>query len=207
MARKKSFDYFAAMEQLATNGHLAAKRFSVLINDYSEAALTEAAAEIHALEKEGDQVIAELTNELYDSFITPIDREDILIISERLDDILDGIMGLTYLFENLVIKSLRPETADFAVMIEQATQGVQTALKEFPKFKNSKTLRQMINDVNRIESEADLLYSKLKKALFTDEKDDLEIIKWKDIYDRFETIINDTEGAVDIIDGMVIKNT
>ena len=98
MARKKSFDYFAAMEQLATNGHLAAKRFSVLINDYSEAALTEAAAEIHALEKEGDQVIAELTNELYDSFITPIDREDILIISERLDDILDGIMGLTYLF-------------------------------------------------------------------------------------------------------------
>ena len=190
MARKKSFDYFAAMEQLATNGHLAAKRFSVLINDYSEAALTEAAAEIHALEKEGDQVIAELTNELYDSFITPIDREDILIISERLDDILDGIMGLTYLFENLVIKSLRPETADFAVMIEQATQGVQ-----------------MINDVNRIESEADLLYSKLKKALFTDEKDVLEIIKWKDIYDRFETIINDTEGAVDIIDGMVIKNT
>ena len=51
------------------------------------------------------------------------------------------------------------------------------------------------------------LYSKLKKALFTDEKDVLEIIKWKDIYDRFETIINDTEGAVDIIDGMVIKNT
>ena len=50
-------------------------------------------------------MIAELTNELYDSFITPIDREDILIISERLDDILDGIMGLTYLFENLVIKS------------------------------------------------------------------------------------------------------
>lgn len=152
-------------------------------------------------------MIAELTNELYDSFITPIDREDILIISERLDDILDGIMGLTYLFENLVIKSLRPETAEFAGMIEQATQGVQTALKEFPKFKNSKTLRQMINDVNRIESEADLLYSKLKKALFTDEKDVLEIIKWKDIYDRFETIINDTEGAVDIIDGMVIKNT
>jgi len=55
MARKKGFDYFAAMEQLATNGHLAAKRFSLLINDYSETALSEAAAEIHGLEKEGDQ--------------------------------------------------------------------------------------------------------------------------------------------------------
>ncbi len=65
----------------------------------------------------------------------------------------------------------------------------------------------MINDVNTIESEADLLYSKMKKALFTDEKEVLEIIKWKDIYDRFESIINDTESAVDIIDGMVIKNT
>ncbi len=207
MARKKSFDYFAAMEQLATNGHLAAQRFSVLIHDYSETALTEAAAEIHALEKEGDKVIAALTNELYDSFITPIDREDILIISERLDDILDGIMGLTYLFENLVIQSLRPETARFADMITQATQGVETALKEFPKFKNSKTLRKMITDVNAIESEADLLYSQMKKALFTDETDVLEIIKLKDIYDRFESIINDTESAVDIIDGMVIKNT
>lgn len=207
MARKKGFDYFAAMEQLATNGHLAAKRFSLLINDYSETALSEAAAEIHGLEKEGDQVIAELTNELYDSFITPIDREDMLVISERLDDILDGIMGLTYLFENLVITKIRPETNLFADMIVQATQGVETALKEFPKFKNSKTLRQMINDVNTIESEADLLYSKMKKALFTDEKEVLEIIKWKDIYDRFESIINDTESAVDIIDGMVIKNT
>lgn len=47
MARKKGFDYFAAMEQLATNRHLAAKRFSLLINDYSETALSEAAAEIH----------------------------------------------------------------------------------------------------------------------------------------------------------------
>ena len=144
---------------------------------------------------------------MYDSFITPIDREDILVISERLDDILDGIMGLTYLFENLVITKIRPETNLFAEMIVQATQGVETALKEFPKFKNSKTLRQMINDVNTIESEADLLYSKMKKALFTDEKEVLEIIKWKDIYDRFESIINDTESAVDIIDGMVIKNT
>ena len=151
--------------------------------------------------------MTELTNELYDAFITPIDREDILVISERIDDILDGINGVTYLFENLVIEKMRPETDVFVDMIVTAAKGVHTATGEFPKFKHSKTLKSMIDEVNTIESEADRLYSRLKKDLFTEEKDPIEVIKWKEIYERLEAIINNSEDAVDIIDGMVIKNT
>jgi uncharacterized protein Yka (UPF0111/DUF47 family) len=78
---------------------------------------------------------------------------------------------------------------------------------EFPKFKNSKTLKNMIIEVNDVESEGDLLFSNLKKQLFSEETNVLEIIKWKEIYDRFESILNASEEAVDIIDGLIIKNT
>ena len=207
MARKKQFDYFAAMEQLANNSHQAAGLLVKIVEDYDPSTLASEAEAIHRLEKGADQIVDDLTNELYDAFITPIDREDILVISERLDDILDGINGLTYLFENLAVDKMRPQTLEFTQLIVHATEGVHTAVKEFPKFKHSKTLKKMIDEVNHIESDADRLYSALKKELFTNEKDAIEIIKWKEIYDRYEVIINDSERAVDLIDGMVIKNT
>ncbi|WP_368252205.1 DUF47 domain-containing protein [Enterococcus sp. 2201sp1_2201st1_B8_2201SCRN_220225] len=207
MARKKQYDFFKAIAQLADNTHQAAEVFAGLVQNFNPETFIEDSEKIHSLEKDSDQVISELTNELYDAFITPIDREDILIISERIDDILDGINGLTYLFENLVVTQMRPETEQFAQMITIAAKGVHTATEELPKFKVSKTLKSMIDEVNRTESEADRLYSKLKKRLFTEEKDLLAIIKWKEIYDKFEETINASEDAVDIIDGMIIKNS
>ncbi|WP_424684578.1 DUF47 domain-containing protein [Enterococcus sp.] len=207
MARKKQYDFFKAMEHLADNAHQAAEILASLVRNYEPATFSLEAEKINKLEKEADTIVTELTNELYDAFITPIDREDILVISERIDDILDGINGVTYLFENLVIEKMRPETDVFVDMIVTAAKGVHTATGEFPKFKHSKTLKSMIDEVNTIESEADRLYSRLKKDLFTEEKDPIEVIKWKEIYERLEAIINNSEDAVDIIDGMVIKNT
>lgn len=207
MARKKQYDFFKAIAQLADNTHQAAEIFAVLVQNYDPETLIADSEKIHILEKDSDQVITELTNELYDAFITPIDREDILVISERIDDILDGINGLTYLFENLVVSEMRPETENFAQMIATAAKGVHTATEELPKFKVSKTMKSLIDEVNSTESEADRLYSKLKKRLFSEETDLLTIIKWKEIYDKFEETINASEDAVDIIDGMIIKNS
>ena len=207
MARKKQYDFFKAIAQLADNTHQAAEIFAVLVQNYDPATLIADSEKIHILEKDSDQVITELTNELYDAFITPIDREDILVISERIDDILDGINGLTYLFENLVVAEMRPETENFAQMIATAAKGVHTATEELPKFKVSKTMKSLIDEVNSTESEADRLYSKLKKRLVSEETDLLTIIKWKEIYDKFEETINASEDAVNIIDGMIIKNS
>ena len=138
MARKKQYDFFKAMEHLADNAHQAAEILASLVRNYEPATLSLEAEKIHKLEKEADTIVMELTNELYDAFITPIDREDILVISERIDDILDGINGVTYLFENLVIEKMRPETDVFVDMIVTAAKGVHTATGEFPKFKHSK---------------------------------------------------------------------
>mgnify|MGYP000019077299 CR=1 FL=1 len=207
MGRKKQYDYFKKMEQLAENVHTAAEILEEIVDNYSTTDFSERAEKIHEIEKDSDQIVEELTNELYDAFITPIEREDILVVSERLDDILDGINAMTYLFENLVITQMREETDKLAALVTKAAKGVHEAMKEFPKFKNSKDLKQLISDVNYVESQGDRLYSRLKKHLFSKEQDVLEIVKWKEIYDGFELIINYHEDAVDLIDGMIIKNT
>ncbi|GEQ49349.1 DUF47 family protein [Tetragenococcus koreensis] len=207
MGRKKQYNYFKKMAQLAENVHVAAEILEEIVDNYSTDNFAEKAEKIHEVEKKSDHIVEELTNELYDAFITPIEREDILVVSERLDDILDGINAMTYLFENLVITEMRAETDKFAALVTKAAKGVHEAMKEFPKFKNSKTLKELISDVNEVESQGDRLYSRLKKRLFSEEQDVLEIVKWKEIYDEFELIINYNEDAVDLIDGMTIKNT
>ncbi|HLQ41057.1 MAG TPA: DUF47 family protein [Tetragenococcus sp.] len=207
MAKKKHYDYFKKMEELAANVHQAAEILEEIVKDYSIENLATKSKKIHQIEKNSDNLVEELTNELYDAFITPIDREDILVISERLDDILDGINAMTYMFDNLVITKMRPETEKLAQMVTVAGKGVHKAMHEFPKFKNSKHMKEFIDDVNDIESEGDLLFSRLKKSLYTNEKDVLEIVKWTEIYNRFEMILNFSEDAVDIIDGLIIKNT
>lgn len=207
MARKKQYDYFITMKNLAANSAKAARVLQKLVADYSEANLAAKGEEIHRLEHEGDDFSQEIRSQLYDAFITPIDREDIFQITEQLDDILDGINATIYLFENLVVDKIRPRTSEFIELLVDATDATLKATEEFAKFKNSKSLRQLITHVKEVESQADRLYSELTRDLFLHEQNPVEIIKWKDVYDTLEDIADACEDAADIIASLVIKNS
>lgn len=206
MARKKQYDYFEALTCMAVDTQKAATYLKELMYNYSIEELAVKAELIHEAEHAADDKVTEIMHELYDAFITPVDREDIASITEKIDDVIDGINGVVYSFENLVITSIPTETMAFTDLIVSATDGLLVATKEFAKFKNSKTLKKMIDNVNTIEWQADCLYSRLTRNLFIEEKDPVEIIKWKDLLDRMERIVNACEDAVDIIAQIVIKN-
>lgn len=207
MARKKQFNYFEAMDKIAKEIHESSKLLHDLIASYNYDELVEKSEDIHNLERNADNIVADIIDELAISFITPIDREDIVSLTYSLDDIIDNINEVTYLLENLVVKELRPRTIEFIELINEATHGVCLATAEFPKFKNSKTLKSLLKDVNNIERKADLLYSDLTRHMYSSETDAIEIIKWRDLYNKFETIVNQSERAVNLIGGLVIKNS
>lgn len=207
MARKKQFDYFGELERLAMNAHQAAELLEMIAMDYSLEKLEEESEKIHVLEKEGDQIVQKILSELYISFITPIDREDIVEITQRLDDVLDTINSITYLLSSLVVKELNDNAMVFISYGVEATVGVLAATKEFAKFKNSKTLHTMINEVSEIEGKADKLYSESLKELFTNEQNPVEVIRWKNVYDQLEELLNASESVVNVIGGLVIKNS
>lgn len=207
MARKKQFDYFGELEHLAKNAHQAAELLELIAVDYSLEKLENEAEKIHSLEREGDQIVQKILNELYISFITPIDREDIVEITQRLDDVLDTINSIAYLLSSLVVKELNENAMVFITYGVEATAGVLTATKEFAKFKNSKTLHALIDEVSEIEGKADKLYSESMKNLFTNEQNPIEVIRWKNVYDQLEELLNASEAVVDVIGGLVIKNS
>ncbi|MBO0473299.1 DUF47 domain-containing protein [Enterococcus ureasiticus] len=207
MARKKQFDYFGELEHLAKNAHQAAELLEMIALDYSLELLENEAEKIHVLEREGDQIVQKIMSELYISFITPIDREDIVEITQRLDDVLDTINSIAYLLSSLVVKELNDNAMVFITYGVEATAGVLTATKEFAKFKNSKTLHAMIDEVSEIEGKADKLYSDSLKDLFTNEQNPIEVIRWKNVYDQLEEMLNASESVVDVIGGLVIKNS
>lgn len=207
MARKKQFDYFGELEHLALNAHQAAEILEIITVDYSLEKLEKEAGKIHDLEREGDQIVQRILSELYISFITPIDREDIVEITQRLDDVLDSVNSIAYLLSSLVVTELNENAVIFIAYALEATAGVLTATKEFAKFKNSKILHTMINEVSEIEGKADKLYSESLKELFTNEPNPIEVIRWKNVYDQLENLLNANESVVDVIGGLVIKNS
>ncbi|MDH6363435.1 putative phosphate transport protein (TIGR00153 family) [Enterococcus sp. PF1-24] len=206
MARKKQYNYFDSLVKLAQWTAEAATHLDTLVKNYGVENLATTSEKIHDLEHQADEIVSEVMAELYDSFITPIDREDIVEITERLDDVIDGINSTTYLFENLAVTEIRPNTDALVECIATATSGLLVATKEFSKFKNSKKLAQMIKEVSAAETQADELYSSLTKVLFTTDVPVIEVIKWKDIFDQLENVVNVCEQIVDLIARVVIKN-
>ncbi|GAB5056368.1 DUF47 family protein [Companilactobacillus alimentarius] len=208
MIRKKKFDFFKAMQHLADDALKASKVLTEIIENYDPDQFSEKCQQINDIETDGDEDVKKTMNELYVAFITPIDREDIVQLVDKLDNIIDGINGLTYEFYYLNIQEMRPETDKFMDLINEAIAAVQQSVAEFSHFKNSKTLVQNIDNTNRIESLGDELYTKRLRKLFSEEENDpITIIRWQKIYGGFEKVLDSCEDCADVMGGLVIKNS
>lgn len=205
--RKKQFDYFSAMKDLAHLSHEAALALDESLVDYDYNAFIVKSEVVHEIENKGDVYANDIYEQLAITFMTPIDREDIAQLTDVLDDVLDGINEFTYLLENLVVRDLRSGVKEFVTTIVDATAAVEIATGEFAKFKNSKTLKEHVKAVKMLEKGADRLYSEMTKTLYTHEKDPIEIIKWRDVLNKLEKIVNDAESCVKVIKSLVIKNS
>ncbi|MFY8329667.1 DUF47 domain-containing protein [Vagococcus carniphilus] len=207
MARKKGFDYFDAMYQLSMKTKEASLVLDDIIAHYSSDYLIEKAESIHQLEREGDEIVSSIMYELNHSFVTPIDREDIIAITKFIDNVLDNINALPYSFDNLGIQKMREKAIEMSALIVEIVEAMTVVTKEFSKFKSTKTIGQMIQKVTELEGKADIIHSAQIKELFTSEENVLEVVRWKEVFDRLEKIVNGTEQAVLIMEAMVIKNT
>lgn len=207
MIRKKKFDFFVAMAGMADKGLKASLVLDKIINNYDTAQLISQSTVIHQIEDDGDEDVKQIMHELYIAFITPIEREDIVQLVDKLDNIIDGISGLTYEFDYLQIQAMRPNTEKFIRLICDATAVVQQSVKEFARFKNSKILNDNIETINQLESQGDHLYTQNLRRLFAEESDPIEIIRWQKVYAGFEKVLDACEDCADVMAGLVIKNS
>jgi predicted phosphate transport protein (TIGR00153 family) len=193
--------YFELMNQLAAKVRESGEIFVQIFQDYPNHA--QYAERIKAVEVEGDDLVAKITQKLNSSFITPIDREDIYVLITELDDVIDMINDMARRLEIYGIKSPRADARKIADVLGKATHEIKDS---FTLLERSERINEHLRRISLLEKEADTLYSDAIRRLFADEKDAIEVIKWMSIYEELENSIDRCKDVAEALEAVVVKN-
>ena len=203
----KRVDYFDAFKKQAELAHEGVELLADVIDDFDdEEDLIKAIKEAEKIEHEGDSIAHAVFESLAIDFMTPIDREDIITLTQHLDDVHDSIEGTIQRIYMLNVQRMRPEISEFARLLQKSTAALVTALEEFGNFKKSKNIRKLIVDVSDVEEEADALFFQAMRALHTTETDPIAIYTWSAIFQRLENAADACERVSDRMSDILLKN-
>ncbi len=157
------------------------------------------------IEHQGDDVAHEIIDRLNKTFITPIDREDIHKLTVQIDDIIDMIYTIVNRLRIYKIHDTDKHLIEFSVMIEKSVRAVAAAVRALRNLKNLDVIRQACVEVNRLENEGDTLRDIVLVEIFEKKNDPIAIIKWKEIYQDAETLLDICEDVAHIVESIIVK--
>ena len=160
--------------------------------------------EIVVCEQEGDRITHDIVQRLNQTFVTPIDREDIYALASGLDDIVDWIEEVADFCALYRIEAPMSQAQQQARILNLACQEVAHAI---PRLRNFGDIHHFTVEINRYENEGDRVVREALASLFEAGIDPMLVIRWKDIFERLEDAIDATEKVSNILEGITIKNT
>lgn len=158
---------------------------------------------IKDVEHECDAITHQMTNKLNKSFITPFDREDIYHLAVALDDICDYIDAGARAIVMYGVGVPNKHTKDLAKVIQQLGAQISRAVSMLSRPENINT---HFVEIHRLENEADEIYFRAMKELFSNGTDALGVIRWKEIYEILEYATDRCESVANIIESIVLKH-
>jgi predicted phosphate transport protein (TIGR00153 family) len=164
------------------------------------------AQNVNSLEKKADKVTHETIQLLHQTFVTPLDRDDIHKLISSMDDILDLMEDVA---ECVVLYDVR-EVTDAARKLAEigvnCAEKVKTAVGMLANLDNSQAILRLCNEIDQLESEADRVMRSAMSKLFRDEPDTRQLIKLKAVYELLESITDCCEDVANVIEGIVLEN-
>ncbi|MCX6583070.1 MAG: DUF47 family protein [Candidatus Aminicenantes bacterium] len=167
----------------------------------------EPAVQLKTIESETDKYVHQVMSYLHKTFVTPIDREDIFHLVNRLDDILDLTEGAASRIRLYQPKEVPEGGMDLVRVLLDSTKLIKEMIGLLRNMKKSDRIIQLTVDIKHLESEADLIRRSILARLFEDEKNVFELIKWKDILDYIEKGTDRCDDVGNITEGIVLENT
>lgn len=158
---------------------------------------------IKDIEHKGDNQTHAIMTKLNQTFITPFDREDIHELTSTMDDVLDLIDAVASRLVIYNVTQPRPGAADLARILVKATDEIVAAMALLEK--HDKIMDHFV-EINRLENDSDRLSRELIARLFKEEKDPVQIIEWKEIFEVIETAADKCEDVANVMEGVVLKN-
>jgi len=200
----REFSFFKLFNEQVNYGVEAAHCFKEIaskgaVDDYS-------LERMKHLEHQGDNAAHAIIDQLNKSFITPFDREDIHALTIEIDDINDMLNTIVSRMKIYKISGVNKRLVEFAAVIDESVRAVATAVKGLNNTKNSKSIKEACEEVNRLENVGDSMRDEFLAELFELEKDPISVIRWKDIYQYAETVLDICEDVAHKVDSILVKH-
>jgi predicted phosphate transport protein (TIGR00153 family) len=160
--------------------------------------------EVLACEHEGDRITHDIIQRLNQTFVTPIDREDIYALASALDDVVDYTEEVADYLGLYKIEAPMSQAQDLAHVLHAAARQISEAM---PRLRGFKDISHYTVEINRLENDGDRITREAIASLFDNGIDPMVVIRWKDIFERLEEAIDATEHVANILEGIVIKNS
>lgn len=198
----KEYAFFDFFDNLMV--HCNAMANDLLKISTNQIKLIDGIEQIKSKEKAMDQICVQCIEALHKTFITPIERTDILKLIKRLDSIADNVDRAT---SRLVLYELevRPDIKQIAEILVKATSELQIALGAMRDFKDVELIKAKCAAIRKLESEGDDIFKKAISEVFKT-GDAIAIIKWKEIYEKYEKAINKCEDCANLIEEILIES-
>lgn len=207
MAKKRHYNYFDKFVELVGYSCKCAEILHDTLVNFDPETIDKKVKELHSIEHAGDLAKHELMEQLVREFITPIEREDIVTLSQQIDDITDSIEDVLIKIHMFNISSVKPEVLKFTELIEKCSATLKVVFEEFPNYRKSTTLKEKIVEVNNLEEDGDDLYYSTVHNLYVKSKDAVELLVWTEIFNLLEKCCDACEITADTVESIVMKNS
>ena len=195
-------EFFDLFIEVANRNKEAAKHLRALFEASPDRRLAHIEA-LKRLEHEADQVTHEVVNRLDRTFITPLDREDIHQLASDLDDVMDVMDGAA---RRAQIFRLGPAPDGVKQLTEVIERMVGVLAEAVGRLKKGDDVMRFAVEAKKLEEEGDAIYHEALGRLFEKERDAIEIIKWKEIYDNLERTLDESEDVANVLESITLKH-
>ena len=194
--------FFNLFEESAANVLRAAELLDEMLRSFPEH--NDLARAILLCEQEGDRITYDIIQRLNATFVTPIDREDILDLASGLDDIVDLTEEVADYLGLYRIEAPMEQAQRLAHILLEACRKINEAV---PRMRGFQDVTHYTNEIHRLETDGDRVTREAVASLFDTGIDPMVVIRWKDIFERLEEAVDATEHIANVIANIVVKNS
>jgi predicted phosphate transport protein (TIGR00153 family) len=195
------------LENMAECSRDAATELERILTNFHVDELGANMEKLHAIEHQGDTQRHNVVEKLVKEFITPIEREDIMELTDQIDDVTDAVEDVLLKIYMYNVRSISEDAIAFVRIVGKCCTELLHVFEEFESFKKPKTLHESIIELNRLEEEGDALYINAVRKLHVSQADAKEVAAWTEIYSRMEKVCDTCEHVADLVEHIIMKNT
>jgi predicted phosphate transport protein (TIGR00153 family) len=201
----KDLEFYDLFEKETINLVVAAKKLADFFDNYEN--VEAKAKELKDLEHQGDAITHEIIARAQQSFVTPIDREDITELAHKLDDVMDFIWAAGRTAHLYHIAQPREPARELAKIVVKMAIKLNEVVPRLRRRDQYFWILQQCVEINTLENDADdVQHAALAELFEVCSTDTCEVIKWREIYGHLENATDRGEDVANVLEGIVLKH-